>query len=109
MKLVFGEGCHVASAEMIVRLLYNAMGFRAPSDRLSTGRRVTADVIGSNRDKDITVLRARSGNLPAARLGVSADLRIGQSVIAVGSPLGPTRTVTSGVVSALDRRGTART
>ena len=74
---------------------------------LSTGRRVTAEVIGSNRDNDIAVLRARSGDLPAARLGVSADLRIGQSVIAVGSPLGLTGTVTSGVVSALDRRGTA--
>ena len=74
---------------------------------LSTGRRVTADVIGSNRDNDIAVLQARSGDLPAARLGVSADLRIGQSVIAVGSPLGLTGTVTSGVISALDRRGTA--
>ena len=74
---------------------------------LSTGRRVTAEVIGSNRENDIAVLRARSGDLPAARLGVSADLRIGQSVIAVGSPLGLTGTVTSGVVSALDRRGTA--
>ena len=74
---------------------------------LSTGRRVTADVIGSNRDNDIAVLQARSGDLPAARLGVSTDLRIGQSVIAVGSPLGLTGTVTSGVISALDRRGTA--
>jgi putative serine protease PepD len=74
---------------------------------LSTGRRVNADVIGSNRDNDIAVLRARSGDLPAARLGLSADLRIGQSVIAIGSPLGLTGTVTSGVVSALDRRGTA--
>ncbi|HEX8488714.1 MAG TPA: trypsin-like peptidase domain-containing protein [Propionibacteriaceae bacterium] len=74
---------------------------------LSTGDRVTADVIGSDRENDIAVLRTRSGDLPTARLGVSADLRIGQSVIAVGSPLGLTGTVTSGVVSALDRRGTA--
>ncbi|MET0693974.1 MAG: trypsin-like peptidase domain-containing protein [Propionibacteriaceae bacterium] len=74
---------------------------------LSTGDRVTADVIGSDRDNDIAVLRVRNGDLPAATLGVSADLRIGQSVIAVGSPLGLTGTVTSGVVSALDRRGTA--
>ena len=74
---------------------------------LSTGARVDAEVIGSDRGNDIAVLRARGGDLPTARLGVSADLRIGQSVIAVGSPLGLTGTVTSGVVSALDRRGTA--
>lgn len=67
-------------------------GSRTVSLVLSTGDRVTADVIGSNRENDIAVLRARSGDLPTARLGVSADLRIGQSVIAVGSPVGLTGT-----------------
>ena len=56
-------------------------------------------------DDDIAVLRATDGQLPAARLGVSEDLRIGQAVIAVGSPLGLNGTVTAGVVSALDRQG----
>jgi putative serine protease PepD len=51
--------------------------------------------------------RATSGDLPAATLGVRADFRIGQSVIAVGSPLGLNGTVTSGVVSVLERRSTA--
>ena len=56
-----------------------------------------------------STLRARAGRpLPAgADLGVSADLRIGQPVIAFGSPLGLNGTVISGVVSALDRRSTA--
>jgi len=63
------------------------------------GRRVPADVIGSDRDSDIAVLRARGDDLPAAALGVSADLRIGQPVIAVGSPLGLTGTVTYGIIS----------
>ena len=48
-----------------------------------------------------------AADLPAARLGVSDDLRIGQPVIAVGSPLGLNGTVTAGVVSALERRSTA--
>ena len=71
---------------------------------LSTGRRVSAEVVGSSRADDIAVLRATDGQLPAARLGVSEDLRIGQAVIAVGSPLGLNGTVTAGVVSALDRQ-----
>ena len=71
---------------------------------LSTGRRVSAEVVGSSRADDIAVLRASDGQLPAARLGVSEDLRIGQAVIAVGSPLGLNGTVTGGVVSALDRQ-----
>ena len=74
---------------------------------LSSGRTVTAEVVGSDADDDIAVLRANAGDLRAARLGVSADLRIGQPVIAVGSPLGLNGTVTSGVVSALDRGATA--
>ena len=71
---------------------------------LSTGRRVSADVIGGDADVDIAVLRADPAALRPARLGVSDDLRIGQSVIAVGSPLGLNGTVTAGVISALDRR-----
>jgi putative serine protease PepD len=74
---------------------------------LSSGRTVTAEVVGSDADDDIAVLRTDAGDLRAARLGVSADLRIGQPVIAVGSPLGLNGTVTSGVVSALERGATA--
>jgi putative serine protease PepD len=86
---------HVVSGASSVRLV------------LSSGRTVTAEVVGSDADDDIAVLRADPGDLRAARLGVSADLRIGQPVIAVGSPLGLNGTVTSGVVSALDRGATA--
>jgi putative serine protease PepD len=86
---------HVVSGASSVRLV------------LSSGRTVTAEVVGSDPDNDIAVLRANAGDLQAARLGVSADLRIGQPVIAVGSPLGLNGTVTSGVISALDRGATA--
>lgn len=86
---------HVVSGASSVRLV------------LSSGRTVTAEVVGSDADDDIAVLRADAGALRAARLGVSADLRIGQPVIAVGSPLGLNGTVTFGVVSALDRGTTA--
>jgi putative serine protease PepD len=86
---------HVVSGASSVRLV------------LSSGRTVTAEVVGSDADDDIAVLRANAGALRAARLGVSADLRIGQPVIAVGSPLGLNGTVTSGIISALNRGATA--
>lgn len=76
---------------------------------LSSGRRVSAEVIGGNAQADIAVLRADPGALTPARLGVSDDLRIGQAVIAVGSPLGLNGTVTAGVISALDRRDMVQT
>ncbi|MDM7887698.1 trypsin-like peptidase domain-containing protein [Curtobacterium sp. RHCJP20] len=70
---------------------------------LPDGSEVGGRVVGSDEDSDIAVIEA-SGALPSAvALGTSADLRIGQQVIAVGSPLGLNGTVTSGVVSAVDR------
>ncbi len=61
-------------------------GARTVSLVLSTGRTVGAEVVGSDESNDVAVLRATGGDLPPAALGVSADLRIGQPVIAVGSP-----------------------
>lgn len=72
---------------------------------LPDGRSVSAEVVGSDAAHDIAVLRAddRDALLPAA-LGSSEDLTIGQGVLAVGSPLGLSGTVTGGLVSAVDRQ-----
>jgi putative serine protease PepD len=67
------------------------------------GRRSTAEVVGTDTATDIAVLRVPGGTPPPLPLGVSADLRVGEAVLAVGSPLGLSGTVTSGIVSALDR------
>lgn len=73
--------------------------------QLHGGRTVSARVVGGSVADDIAVLRADDPQaLTAARLGRSADLRIGQSVIAVGSPLGLRGTVTAGIVSSVDRQ-----
>jgi putative serine protease PepD len=71
---------------------------------LAGGRSVSATVVGSSEEDDIAVLRVQDpSDLDPALLGSSADLVIGEPVIAVGSPLGLQGTVTGGLVSALDR------
>ena len=72
--------------------------------QLAGGRSLSAVVVGSREADDIAVLRVEDpSDLDPAVLGSSADLAIGESVIAVGSPLGLQGTVTGGLVSALDR------
>src|SRR5204863_10077631 len=67
------------------------------------GRELEADVLGSDRDADLAVLKVDGKNLPARPLGRSGDLMIGETVIAIGNPFGLSHTVTTGVVSALNR------
>lgn len=70
---------------------------------LANGRTIEAEVVGSDASNDVAVLRAEPGALAPARIGRSSSLRIGQPVIAIGSPLGLSGTVTAGIVSATDR------
>jgi putative serine protease PepD len=74
---------------------------------LATGRTVDADVIGSDTGNDLAVLQVSTADaegLRALTLGRSAQLRVGDPVLAVGSPLGLEGTVTAGIVSAVNRQ-----
>jgi S1-C subfamily serine protease len=72
--------------------------------RLNDDTRFSADLVGNDPDSDLAVLRIGSpAALPYVEFGDSAALRVGQVAIAIGNPLGYSKTVTTGVVSALGR------
>jgi putative serine protease PepD len=70
---------------------------------LNNGDVLPAAIVGRNSEYDLAVVSINRGNLPEIPLGNSSNLSIGDDVIAFGSPLGLSGTVTSGIVSALNR------
>ncbi|MCC3779470.1 S1C family serine protease, partial [Streptomyces sp. UNOB3_S3] len=71
---------------------------------LSDGTVKTAKVVGTDPGKDLALIKIQDAKgLKAAKLGDSGKLRVGDQVVAIGSPEGLTGTVTSGIVSALNR------
>jgi S1-C subfamily serine protease len=71
--------------------------------RLGDGQEVAGRVVGNDPWSDLAVVQAEGAKLPHGRLGDSNKLRVGQLVVAIGSPFGFESTVTAGVVSALGR------
>jgi serine protease Do len=67
------------------------------------GEEVTAKVVGADPKTDVAVIKVESSNYHAASRGKSSKLKVGELVMAVGSPFGLEETVTTGIVSALGR------
>jgi S1-C subfamily serine protease len=78
-------------------------GNREVRVRLNDGHDLSGRVVGTDPWTDLAVVQAEGGNLPFAAFGDSARLRVGQLVLAIGSPYGFDSTVTAGVISALGR------
>ncbi len=72
---------------------------------LRDGRNFTAELVGSDPDTDVAVVRIPADNLKAIALADSETLRVGDFVVAIGNPFGLGQTVTSGIISALARSG----
>lgn len=70
---------------------------------LKDGRKFAADPVALNPDLDIAVLKIDAKNLPALDLGDSSKLEVGDYVVAIGNPFNLGQTVTSGIISAMNR------
>ncbi len=100
-----GSGVIIDGAKALV--LTNAHVISGGGDitvRLKDGREFKAELVGSDPDFDLAVLKLKkAANLPQVPMGDSEDIYIGETVIAIGNPFGYSHTVTTGVVSALNR------
>src|SRR5260370_9494905 len=99
-----GSGVIIDAAGIVLTNDHVIHGAAAIHVILADGRQLDAEVMGSDAETDLAVLKVQSKTpLPVAKLGTSADLMIGETAIAIGSPFGLRKTVTSGVVSAVGR------
>ncbi len=89
----------------VVTNLHVIEGAAEANVRLADGRDYAASLVGASRAHDIAVLRIRVPVNPPAPIpiGMSHDLQVGQKVYAIGNPFGLDWTLTTGIVSALDR------
>jgi S1-C subfamily serine protease len=99
-----GSGIVVSSDGLVLTNNHVVEGAQSLTVTTSDGHEVSATVVDTDPGKDIAIIKATGGNLTAATIGASAPLEVGETVLAIGSPLGEfTETVTRGIVSALDR------
>ncbi len=98
-----GSGLIVDSSGIVITNSHVIEGASRILVLLRDARELEAEVLGSDRDADLAVLKVDAKRLPATPLGTSADLMMGETVIAIGNPFGLSHTVTTGVLSARGR------
>ncbi|MGC5568831.1 S1C family serine protease [Streptomyces sp. FR-108] len=106
-----GSGVVITTGGEIITNNHVISGASRIKVQLSNGKSYTASVVGTDSKKDLALIKlenAPSGLTPAT-LGDSDAVKVGDEVVAIGSPEGLTGTVTSGIVSALDRDVTVST
>ena len=104
-----GSGFVIDKAGHVVTNYHVVEGAKSVQVSFSNGENVQAHVIGTDPSTDIAVLQVRTHSRALTPLvwGNSDNAQVGDSVVAIGNPFGYTRSVTAGIVSALDRPLTA--
>jgi putative serine protease PepD len=99
-----GSGFVVSSDGKIITNEHVVDGATAVTVKLGTsGQEMTAQVLGADASKDLALLKVDATNLHALSFGDSSTLQVGDNVYAIGNPYGLDHTLTSGIVSALNR------
>ncbi len=102
-----GSGFIIRSDGYILTNNHVVDGANSMTVTFEDGSTASAQLVGANAGYDLAVIKADRDGLPVSTLGRSADVNVGDTAIAIGSPLGLQGTVTSGIVSSLDRPVTA--
>jgi Do/DeqQ family serine protease len=100
-----GSGVIVAPEGYLITNHHVVDGADEIEVQLADGRSAQARLVGTDPESDVALLKIDLPRLPAVVFGNSDRLQVGDTVLAIGNPFGVGQTVTSGIVSALDRRG----
>lgn len=97
--IIFDKSGYIVTNEHVID------GANSVTVTLPGGKQLNATIVGSDTRTDIAVLKVNSLNLPVAKFGDSSKVRVGDTAIAIGNPLGEefAGSVTAGVISALNR------
>ena len=98
-----GSGFIVSSDGVILTNAHVVHGAKEVTVKLNDRREFNAKVLGADPKTDVAVLKIDAKNLPTVKLGQTSQLRVGDWVLAIGSPFGFENSVTAGVVSAKGR------
>jgi S1-C subfamily serine protease len=98
-----GSGVIYDSTGDIVTNAHVVAGETSLTVTLSTGKTYTAKLVGTDTADDLAVIHINATGLPAAHFAASGSYQVAETVLAIGSPLGLQETVTSGLISALNR------
>ena len=98
-----GSGFIVSPDGIILTNAHVVDGATEVTVRLTDRREFRAKVLGSDKPSDVAVLKIEATGLPTVKLGSSTNAKVGEWVLAIGSPFGFENSVTSGIVSAKSR------
>ncbi len=98
-----GSGVIISPEGYILTNNHVIEGADAIEVQLNDGRSTRAQVIGTDPETDLAILKIKLDRLPVITLGNADNLQVGDQVLAIGNPFGVGQTVTSGIVSAIGR------
>jgi len=98
-----GSGFILSDDGFVVTNYHVVKGAEEVVVRLSDRRELDAEVVGADRRTDLALLKVDANGLPTLEIGTSDSLRVGEWVLAIGSPFGFEHSVTAGIVSAKGR------